>query len=779
MRSTAYAVASVLAAAAPACAAENYTWANPPSELPYYGQSPPVYPSPQGTGNSSTAWATAYEKARAIVQQLTLDEKSNLTRGFTGTCVGNTGAIPRLGIEPFCLADAPDGIRGSDFVSAFPSQLHLATTWDRDLMYAYGKALGEEYHDKGINIALGPVAGPLGRIAKGGRNWEGLSNDPYLAGIGMYEVTKAMQDAGVIAVAKHFLLNEQEYRRMPNQSATMPANGHGVIEANGHAISSNVDDKTIHELYAWPFYDSLKAGAASVMCAYSRANNSYSCSNSKLLNGLLKTEMGFEGFVVSDWQAQHTGIASANAGLDLVMPDGGYWGANLTQAVNNGSVSIDRLNDMATRVLAAHYLLGQDEDFPETGVFPDTVQHPIVDVRGEHDKVIREVGSAGHVLVKNVNNTLPLKNPKFVAVYGYGAEVKAAPWENVARYGGGYEVNYGWNTFNGTLITGGGSGGASPPYVISPFKAIQDRVIQDHGIVRWNFWDVNPHVSATASVCFVFINAYASESFDRPSLTDDFSDQLVNNVATNCSNTVVVVHSAGIRIVDSWIEHENITAVIFAGLPGQESGHSLVDILYGDVSPSGKLTYTVAKTEEDYGLLLNHTEDQSWFPQDNFTEGVYIDYKAFDKDGIEPRFEFGYGLSYSEFEYSNIQVSSLDGNTDTFPSEDVAIVQGGHPALWDVLFNVTAEIENIGNYTASEVAQLYVGIPTGPVRQLRGFDKVATEPGQKVTATFPLKRRDLSVWNVVAQQWELQSGEYPIWVGASSRDLRLNATITI
>lgn len=323
---------------------------------------------------------------------------------------------------------------------------------------------------------------------------------------------------------------------MPNQSATMPANGHGVIEANGHAISSNVDDKTIHELYAWPFYDSLKAGAASVMCAYSRANNSYSCSNSKLLNGLLKTEMGFEGFVVSDWQAQHTGIASANAGLDLVMPDGGYWGANLTQAVNNGSVSIDRLNDMATRVLAAHYLLGQDEDFPETGVFPDTVQHPIVDVRGEHDKVIREVGSAGHVLVKNVNNTLPLKNPKFVAVYGYGAEVKAAPWENVARYGGGYEVNYGWNTFNGTLITGGGSGGASPPYVISPFKAIQDRVIQDHGIVRWNFWDVNPHVSATASVCFVFINAYASESFDRPSLTDDFSDQLVNNVATVSSS---------------------------------------------------------------------------------------------------------------------------------------------------------------------------------------------------------------------------------------------------
>lgn len=144
----------------------------------------------------------AYEKAHALVAQLTLDEKSNLTRGYPGSCVGNTGAVPRFGIKPICFADAPDGIRGTDFVSAFPSQLHLAATWDKSLMYSYGHALGEEYYGKGINVALGPVAGPLGRIAKGGRNWEGLSNDPYLAGVGMYEVTRGMQDAGVIATAK-------------------------------------------------------------------------------------------------------------------------------------------------------------------------------------------------------------------------------------------------------------------------------------------------------------------------------------------------------------------------------------------------------------------------------------------------------------------------------------------------------------------------------------------------------------------------------------------------
>lgn len=567
---------------------------------------------------------------------------------------------------------------------------------------------------------------------------------------------------------------------MPNESVD---NGVLVPMPKGHAMSSNVDDKTIHELYAWPFYNAVKAGAASVLCSYQRANNSYACQNSKLLNGILKTEMGFEGFVVSDWEGQHTGIASANAGLDVVMPDGGFWGANLTEAVRNGSVSADRLDDMATRVLAAYYLLGQDQDsFPEVGVFPDTVKHPIVDVRGDHDAIIREVGAAGHVLVKNVNNALPLtrQTSRFVAIYGYDAEVKAAPWENVARYGGGYEVNYGWNTFNGTLISGGGSGGSSPSYVISPFKAIQDKVIEHHGILRWNFWDVDPHVSASVDVCLVFINAYASESFDRPSLTDEFSDQLVNNVAARCSNTVVIVHSAGIRIVDSWIEHDNVTAVIFAGIPGQQSGNSLVDVLYGHVSPSGKLPYTVAKKEEDYGLLLNHTEDTSWFPQDNFTEGVYIDYRAFDRDEIEPRFEFGYGLSYSKFEYSNIQIAaSTNSNTDAFPPPTVAITQGGHPNLWDVLFNVTADIENVGNYTAQEVAQLYLGIPNAPVRQLRGFDKVSIEVGQKAVVSFALQRRDLSVWNVEAQQWELQPGEYPVWVGASSRDLRLNATITV
>lgn len=241
----------------------------------------------------------------------------------------------------------------------------------------------------------------------------------------------------------------------------------------------------------------------------------------------------------------------------------------------------------------------------------------------------------------------------------------------------------------------------------------------------------------------------------------------------------MVIHSAGIRVVDAWIDHPNITAVLFAGLPGQESGHSLVDVLYGDVNPSGRFPYTVAKNESDYGILLNSTISFDTFPQDNFTEGLYIDYRHFDKEGIEPRFEFGYGLSYSTFKYADLKISSLEGNISALPNPNVRIVQGGHPELWEILFNVTAEITNTGDLFAHEVPQLYIGIPNSPIRQLRGFERVPLDHGQSKTVTFQLTRRDLSIWDVVVQQWRLQQGDYPIYVGASSRDFRLNGTLTI
>lgn len=464
---------------------------------------------------------------------MTLEEKSNLTRGFTGICVGNTGAVERLGIPSLCFADAPDGIRGQEFVSSFPAGFHVAATFDEDLMYKYGIALGEEYYAKGVNVALGPVAGPMGRVARGGRNWEGLSADPYLSGVGMGAITRGIQEQGVISTPKHFLFNEQEFRR-------------SVTDA-GEAMSSNVDDRTLHELYAFPFMNSLHEGAGAVMCGYNRANQSYSCQNSKLLNGILKTELGFEGFIMSDWQAQHTGIASANAGLDVVMPDGGYWGANLTDAVNNGSVSTSRIDDMATRVIASMHLMDQVYSFPAHSIYSNAELHYPVDATSfDHAELIHQIGAAGTILAKNVNGTLPFKKPRFLAIYGYDAVVKASPWENYLRFGGGYEVNFGWNTLNGTQITGGGSGSNTPSYIIDPFMAISQRIAQDKGTLRWDFWSEAPSPAySNAEHCLVFINAYASESFDRTTLKDEFSDNLVNNVADQCASTIVIMHNAG------------------------------------------------------------------------------------------------------------------------------------------------------------------------------------------------------------------------------------------
>ncbi|GIZ42120.1 hypothetical protein CKM354_000540000 [Cercospora kikuchii] len=735
------------------------------SEVPLYGQSPPVYPTPEGNGGSDPKWQAAYVKARSIVDQLTLEEKVNMTRGHPGLCVGNTPNITRLGIPALCFADAPDGIRGQEFVSAFPAQLTVGATFDKRLMYEYGKALGEEYRGKGIHVALLPVAGPLGRVARGGRNWEGFGADPYLSSVGMREVTTGLQGQGVISQMKHWLLNEQEWRRNPGSM--------------GESISSNADDRTIHELYAFPFMDAVHAGAASAMCSYQRINNSYGCQNSKLLNGILKGELGFQGFIVSDWAAQHAGVASANAGLDLVMPDGGYWGDNLTQAVTNGSVTETRLNDMVTRILAAWYHLGQDAGYPEVGVYPYDQQHPIIDVRYDHAALIREIGAAGTVLVKNKDNALPLKKPRFLNIYGYDAKAPDSPWTTPSRFGGGYDVNFGWEIFNGTLITGGGSGGSSPSYFISPFDAIQRRVIADRGTVRWDFASVNPTVYANADACLVFINAYSSEAFDRTTLKDEFSDNLVKNVARNCTNTIVVLHSVGIRVIDEWVNNENVTAIIYALLPGEEAGNSIADVLYGDVSPSGRLPFTVAKNESDYGNLLNSTIGSGPFPQDNFTEGLYIDYRYFDQQNIEPELEFGFGLSYSTFEYSGLSITPASNTTQEWPTPDTPIPQGGHPELWETLFHITVQITNTGDVAAAEVPQLYVSIPTAPKWQLRGFDRLHLEPEQTKTAMFKVTRKDLSVWNIVHQQWQLQQGPYDLFVGSSSRKPLLEGSLEV
>ncbi|KAJ3578377.1 hypothetical protein NPX13_g2188 [Xylaria arbuscula] len=371
----------------------------------FYGQSPPVYPSPNGTGIGD--WADAYAKARALVSKMTLEEKVNITISIpqgedhvTG-CEGRVQAIPRIGFPGLCLADAGHGLRNAELVSAWPVGMSAGASWNKKLALQRATGMGAEFRKKGVNVIFGPIVGPQGRIVKGGRNWEGFSSDPWHAGQFAYETIKGLQGAGVIASVKHFVGNEQETRRSTSTFFYEDEN-------TTQAISSNIDDKTMHELYVWPFVDALHAGAANIMCSYQRLNNSYACQNSKILNGVLKTELNFQGFVVTDWGAQHAGVATAMAGLDsAALPEGGdfgtmLWGLNLTLAVQNGSVPETRLDDMVIRTLAAWYKLGQDQDFLEPGAgFPadHTLPHESIEARDPaYDDVLLQGAIEGHVL---------------------------------------------------------------------------------------------------------------------------------------------------------------------------------------------------------------------------------------------------------------------------------------------------------------------------------------------------------------------------------------------
>jgi beta-glucosidase len=304
----------------------------------------------------------------------------------------------------------------------------------------------------------------------------------------------------------------------------------------------------------------------------------------------------------------------------------------------------------------------------------------------------------------------------------------------------------------------------------------------------WDFRNVNStgFVNAESDAAIVFINALASEGADRPSLRDDFSDALVTNIAAQHNNTIVVIHNAGIRLVDQFIDNPNVTAVIFAHLPGQDSGAALTQLLYGDVNPSGKLPYTVAKNESDYGRILNPIVDIGAngefyrFPQVNFDEGVFIDYRAFDASNIEPRFEFGFGLSYTTFAFVNLTVAPVNGSPSEYPTGQV--IPGGQSDLWDTVATATVTVTNTGAVTGQEVAQLYLHNPVEgqPMRQLRGFEKVMLQPGESTIVEFELNRKDMSVWDVAAQQWRLTLGaDYTIFVGSSSRALALNETLSL
>ena len=444
--------------------------------------------------------------------------------------------------------------------------------------------------------------------------------------------------------------------------------------------------------------------------------------------------------------------------------------------------------------------------------------HDIVDGRNSSFRpTLFEGAVEGHVLVKNTRNALPLKKPRMLSIFGYSAKnpdsngfrPSETSWltgqesyrldlgfEETYRgyYDSDTEIQYAVTGIapNGTIYSGGGSGATSQFTAVSPFDALVARADKDDTALIWDFERDFPEVNSNSDACLVFGNAFATEGYDRPVAYDNHTDGLITRIASECGNTIVVLHNAGIRTVDGFVNHPNVTALFFGHLPGQDSGKAIVSLLYGDSNPSGKLPYTVARDPAHYPVL--HPSSQ-WdepssrftnFPQSNFTEGSYVDYRHFDlhEDRFEPRYPFGFGLSYTTFAYGNLTIRWRDEATAVEPGSVASgrVRAGGPEDLWDVLVDVSAEVENTGAVDGAEVAQLYVNIgdPGGPEWRLRGFDKPFIESGDKVTVRFELTRRDLSFWNVNAQKWQLGDVEaMRMFVGGHSRDRDLMGTVAV
>lgn len=658
-------------------------------------------------------------------------------------------------------------------------------------------------------MVLGPSMGALGMMPAGGRNWEAFGSDPVLQAVAASETIRGIQDHGVMATAKHFLMNEQEHFRQPFEW--------GIP----NAMSSNVDDRTLHEVFAWPFAESVRAGVASIMCSYQMVNGSHACENSKLINGILKDELGFQGFVQSDWLAQRSGVQSALSGLDMSMPGDGLhwadgaplWGPHLTRAALNTSVPMERLNDMVTRIVAAWYQLHQDSwELPPPqgdggpnfsswtkerigGLHPGSpddktkeVVNRYVNAQGNksqpHGKVVRQVAAEGTILLKNVNNTLPLSRKihtssgKYhVGIYGEDAGPGKGP---------NFCVDRGCN--QGTLASGWGSGAVDFPFLVNPWEALRSAWSGENV-------DVKPYLTnnvgledlAEQDLCLVFANSDGGEGFIRDDgIHGDRNDlflqrngsQLVEAVAQNCGNgrgkTVVVVHSVGPVVLDPWIDLPGVHAVVYGNLPGQESGNALVDVLFGDVDASGRLPYTIGRSLEDYGpgaqVLYKSPEP---VPQVNFDQGLYIDYRYFDRYNITPRFEFGFGLSYTTFDLAALHLRPLQEKSrlpsprpshevdpptykepprtspssvlfpvgfkvlkkyvypyltnsegtepGTYPyprgyttpqhPSDAGGGPGGNPSLYEPMVEVSLNVTNTGDRPGKEVVQVYVSFP--------------------------------------------------------------------
>ncbi len=688
-------------------------------------------------------------KVSEIVSSLSLEEKGKL---FYGNGKFWSAGIERLGFSEVQYADGPLGIREelgrhswspagwtTDSATFFPAGGGLSASWNTELAYKYGVAMGAEARARNKDYLLAPAVN-IQRSPLGGRNYEYFSEDPVLNAAFAVPMIKGIQSQDVAATIKHYAINNQETRR--------------------GSIDVLASERTIREIYL-PVYKAavMEADVYSVMCSYNRFRGPYVCENEFLLRDILKGEWGFKGTVMSDWGATHSTVESALYGLDISMGDGGegtyhetYFGDPLVEAVQNGDVPMEVFDEMAERVVRVLLNVNKDDPTRKTGA----INTP------EHHKLVYDVASESIVLLKNDQDILPLNTGqiKSIAVIG----------DNATQ----------------TLASGGFGAGVKALYEITPLEGLKNRLpnteinfaqgyeeeYERRGFVGIPDYEGNPELVAEAvemasnsDVAIVFVGGnrqVESEAADRTTMELPFGQsELVSAVAEANPNTIVVF-VAGTAFDIREIEGAAST-IVWSWFNGSEAGNAIADVLLGTVNPSGKLPFTMPKKLDDSPAHATNS-----FPGNetevSYEEGILVGYRWFDTKDVEPMYPFGHGLSYTNFEYS-----SPSTNKSSYSSSET--------------IELTVSIENNGDVYGKETIQVYVQKNNSEVmraeKDLKGFTKIEVSAGESETATISIDVENLAYFDEDSMSWVVEPGEYTFLIGSSSRDIRGSITVAI
>ena len=699
---------------------------------------------------------TLEERVEDVLSRMTLEEKVAMTHAQSKF---SSPGVPRLGIPEIWHTDGPHGIRPevlwdewdqagwtNDSCTAFPALVNLAATWDRDLSRLYGDCIGAEARYRKKDILLGPGIN-MGRTPLNGRTFEYMGEDPYLAGELVVPYVQGVQANGVAACVKHFAVNNQEVRRT--------------------ATSSNVDDRTLYEIYLPAFKKAVQEGGAwAIMGSYNLYNGQFNCHNKRLLCDILKGEWGFDGVVISDWGGCRDDDEAITNGLDIEM---GTWTNGLRGAASDsyanyhlarpylerlkdGRASEDVLNDKVRRILRTIF---------RTSMSPE--QHFGSFTSPEHYAAARRIAADGVVLLKN-DGALPLRPQQGAKILVVG--------ENAYKM----------------LVVGGGSSNLKTQYEVIPLDALHEvfdgkaEVVWERGYVGDTTTDYNKVItgqdlseSRTPSQLLADAVAAArdaeyvlyigglnksknqdNEGTDREDIVLPYGQDALIEALADVAKKMVVVNISGSPVAMPWALRVN--AIVQSWYGGSESGHALVDVLTGAVNPSGKLPFTMPlalsdgplKTPRQYPGIQE--EGKQWW-QEYYDEGVFIGYRWYDTQGIAVQYPFGHGLSYTSFELA-----------------DASVKRSGKQ------WKVSATLTNTGDVAGAEVVQLYIADTEAsvarPSKELKGFEKVYLQPGEKRRVQFSIGLEDLSFFDAGAHAWVAEPGEFHALVGTSSADIR-------